>query len=72
MIFLILIISGKFEIEVNLFMINLFLMSGIIGIGLGDIVFFYVFKNIGVRRIFLMGILFFLIIVLFGLVFLEE
>lgn len=51
---------------------NLFLISGIIGIGLGDIVFFYVFKNMGVRRIFLVGILFFLIIVLLSLIFLEE
>lgn len=72
LIFLTLIISGKLETEVNLFTINLFLMSGIIGIGLGDTAFFYALKNIGARRTLLMGTLSPPITALLGLVFLEE
>lgn len=72
LIFLTLIISGKLETEVNLFTINLFLMSGIIGIGLGDTAFFYALKNIGARRTLLMATLSPPITALLGLVFLEE
>ena len=72
LIFLTLIISGQFQTAVNLFTINLFLISGIIGIGLGDTAFFYALKNMGARRTLLMGTLSPPITALLGLIFLEE
>ena len=72
LIFITLIISGKLQTEVNLVTINLFLMSGIIGIGLGDTAFFSALKNMGARRTLLMATLSPPITALLGLIFLEE
>ncbi|MDE5072632.1 MAG: DMT family transporter [Trichodesmium sp. St5_bin8] len=72
LIFLTLIISGKLQTELNLFTINLLLISGIIGIGLGDTAFFYALKNMGARRTLLVGTLSPPITALLSLIFLEE
>ena len=72
LIFITLIISGKLQTELNLVTINLFLMSGIIGIGLGDTAFFSALKNMGARRTLLMATLSPPITALLGLIFLEE
>lgn len=72
LIFLTLIISGKLQTEINLFTMNLLLISGIIGIGLGDTAFFYALKNMGARRTLLVGTLSPPITALLSLIFLEE
>ncbi|MCH2049503.1 MAG: DMT family transporter [Trichodesmium sp. ALOHA_ZT_67] len=72
LIFLTLIISGKLQTELNLFTMNLLLISGIIGIGLGDTAFFYALKNMGARRTLLVGTLSPPITALLSLIFLEE
>ena len=72
LIFITLIISGKLQTELNLFTMNLLLISGIIGIGLGDTAFFYALKNMGARRTLLVGTLSPPITALLSLIFLEE
>ncbi|MDE5096215.1 MAG: DMT family transporter, partial [Trichodesmium sp. St11_bin5] len=63
---------GKLQTEINLFTMNLLLISGIIGIGLGDTAFFYALKNMGARRTLLVGTLSPPITALLSLIFLEE
>ena len=72
LIFLTLIISGKLQTELNLITISLFLISGVLGIGLGDTAFFSALKNMGARRTLLMATLSPPITALLGLIFLKE
>ncbi|NEQ41519.1 MAG: DMT family transporter [Okeania sp. SIO3I5] len=72
LIFLTLIISGKLQTELNLVTISLFLISGVLGIGLGDTAFFSALKNMGARRTLLMATLSPPMTALLGLIFLKE
>lgn len=72
LIFLTLIISDKLQTELNSITINLFLISGILGIGLGDTAFFSALKNMGARRTLLMATLSPPITALLALIFLGE
>ncbi|NEP86600.1 MAG: DMT family transporter [Okeania sp. SIO2C2] len=72
LIFLTLIISDKLHTEINSTTINLFLISGILGIGLGDTAFFSALKNMGARRTLLMETLSPPMTALLALIFLGE
>ncbi|NEN87681.1 MAG: DMT family transporter [Okeania sp. SIO3H1] len=72
LIFITLIISNKLQVEVNPTTINLFLISGILGIGLGDTAFFSALKNMGARRTLLMETLSPPMTALLALIFLGE
>ncbi|NEO54979.1 MAG: DMT family transporter [Okeania sp. SIO3B5] len=72
LIFLTLIISDKLQTEVNSTTINLFMISGILGIGLGDTAFFSALKNMGARRTLLMETLSPPMTALLALIFLGE
>ncbi|NET13670.1 MAG: DMT family transporter [Okeania sp. SIO1H6] len=72
LIFLTLIISDKLQTEINSTTINLFLISGILGIGLGDTAFFSALKNMGARRTLLMETLSPPMTALLALIFLGE
>ncbi|GGA43524.1 DMT family transporter [Okeania sp. KiyG1] len=72
LIFLTLIISDKFQTELNSTTINLFMISGILGIGLGDTAFFSALKNMGARRTLLMETISPPMTALLALIFLGE
>ncbi|MBR8828459.1 MAG: DMT family transporter [Gomphosphaeria aponina SAG 52.96 = DSM 107014] len=67
-----LVLSGELQIKFNLVTVGLFLISGILGIGLGDTAYFIAINNLGARRTLLMETLAPPMTALLALIFLGE